>query len=135
MKVTGPGSGPGALPSELGEAQGPLQTGEKPGIERPQGGAPASSERLAGGTGVAQTEAAAARAPGVVGTHDIAAALRAGALPPAAAMDQLIDRIVNQQLSPAAPTTLRDSLRETLRDVLETDPMLAAKLREIVREG
>ncbi|HEX3695977.1 MAG TPA: hypothetical protein VH374_11360 [Polyangia bacterium] len=135
MKVTGPGSGPGALPSDLGEAQGALKTGEKAGIERPQGGPPTSSERLASGSGVAQTEAAATPAPGVVGTHDIAAALRAGALPPAAAMDQLIERIVNQQLSAAAPTALRDSLRETLRDALETDPMLAAKLREIARDS
>lgn len=85
--------------------------------------------------GVAQTQAAASAAPspGVVATHDIAAQLRAGSLQPAVAMDKLVERIVAQQLGADAPAAVRDSLRAALQDALETDPVLAAKLRSLGR--
>jgi len=136
MKVTGPGTGHPGIPADLGGTEGPIQAtesaGQKPGITGTEG-SPGSAQRLAGGTGTAQTNAASAAAPtpGVVATHDIAADLRAGTLQPAAAMDKLIERIVAQQLGDSAPAAVRDSLRAALHDAVETDPVLAAKLRSL----
>ena len=72
-----------------------------------------------------------AGAPGTVATHDIAADLRGGRVPLSAAMETLIDRVVAQQVGERAPQAVRDSLRATLRDTVETDPLLAGKLRSL----
>ncbi len=106
MKVTGPGSGPGALPEDIAGPEKASQAGEK------GSGAPPA---------------------GVVATHDIAAELRAGTLAPGAAMEKLIDRIVTQQLGPGAPVAMRESLRAALQETVDTDPMLATKLRSLGR--
>jgi hypothetical protein len=50
-------------------------------------------------------------------------------------MDKLIERIVAQQLGASAPATVRDSLRAALHDAMETDPVLATKLRNLSRDG
>ena len=132
MKVTGPGSGAGAVPEDIAAPEKAAQAGEKPGIEGVGGGAAAEARGVDAGASVTQA-AAGAPPPGVVATHDIAAELRAGTLAPGAAMEKLIDRIVAQQLGPGAPLALRESLRAALQDTVESDPMLAAKLRSLGR--
>jgi hypothetical protein len=133
MKVTGPGAGQSGGPADISGPQAPAQTGEKKGIAAsgdPAAAGPAGPERLAQSGATAQTTAALPQ-PGVVATHDLAAALKTGALTPAAAMDQVIDRIVAQQLGAQAPPAVSESLKAALRDAVETDPMLAGKLRSL----
>jgi hypothetical protein len=133
MKVTGPGSGAGAVPEDVTGPEKAGQAVEKAGIDGAEGGAPAAPSGIEAGAGVAETAVAGGPPPGVPATHDIAAELRAGTLAPGAAMEKLIDRIVAQQLGPGAPLALRESLRATLQETVETDPMLAAKLRSLGR--
>ncbi|MEA2696617.1 MAG: hypothetical protein QOI66_888 [Myxococcales bacterium] len=134
MKVTGPGAGQSGGPADISGPQAPGQTGEKKGIagsSDPAAAGPAGPGGLVKGGATAQTAAAASPQPGVVATHDIAAQLKTGALTPAAAMDRVIDRIVAQQLGAQAPPAVSESLKAALRDAVETDPMLAAKLRSL----
>jgi hypothetical protein len=136
MKVTGPGTGASGVPNEIGETQAPAQGAETTGVGGPEGGGQAFAERLSQPRGAAQTAAAqsattVAGAPGTVATHDIAADLRGGRVPLSAAMETLIDRVVAQQVGAKAPEAVRESLRATLRDAVETDPLLAGKLRSL----
>src|ERR1700747_2134745 len=132
MKVTGPGSGAGAVPDDIAASEKAPGAGGKSGIDSAGGGAAADARAVDAGAGVTET-AAGSPPPGVVATHDIAAELRAGTLAPGAAIEKLIDRIVAQQLGPTAPLAVRESLRAALQDVVESDPMVAAKLRTLGR--
>ncbi len=65
----------------------------------------------------------------VSGVADLAAALKAGTLTPQAAVDRVIDRIVDKQLGSGAPAAAREKLRAALEDAVADDPLLAEKIR------
>lgn len=123
MKVTGPGSG--APPDATGgpeEAQSPASKGFADKIDK----IAAASTPAAPGV----TDAAKVAFPiGLVA--DIGADLKAGRITPEAALERVIERVVDQQLGASAPATIRKQVGTALRQALEDDPMLADKVRAL----
>ena len=126
MKINGPGQPPAAgVPDAestktVSEAPGSGRTGESgrafaDKLDRPAGATPGPVAAPSGGVAVA----------------DLAAELQAGRLTSHAAGDELVNRIVAQQLGPQAPAGVREQVRATLQDALESDPLLADKLRRL----
>jgi hypothetical protein len=115
MKVTGPTSGP-------------------TGIDGGQPAQPVEREKAAQPSDVSRADAAPG-APGAAGadplTADIAAELQAGRLGAKAALDRIIERVIDKQLGVDAPAAAREKLRAALQDTLADDPFLAEKIREI----
>ena len=141
MKVTGPGSAPPEGPG-ASDAQPVPKAGQAGSAEPPEATGRSFAETLAAGRPA--QEPAAARAPGGapargVGpargvdpvTSDIAADLKAGKIDPKAALDRVVERVLDQQLGPNAPSALRDQLRDSLRDTISGDPVLADRLRSL----
>ena len=126
MKITGPGQG---LPPDAAAAP---QEAKVPGgnefaerLERLEGAGQAG--RTEGTAPPGPTAAARTNASAPVG--DIALELSAGRLSPAAALDQVIARILARQLGADAPAAVREQVGAALRDALESDPTLADKVR------
>jgi hypothetical protein len=71
------------------------------------------------------TEAARAASP----TADLAADLKAGKISPQAAVDRVIERVVDKQLGTNAPAAVREKLRAALETAVADDPLLADKIR------
>jgi hypothetical protein len=148
MKVTGPDSGAGLVPPDGGtetEATGNAPVGparggetaasEASGIQPTEGSGRAFAETLAaieaGGAG--STVAAATMPPTAGGraTAAIAGDVDAGRLTPAAAVERVLEQVLTQQLGSDAPAGVRDRVRAALQEALETDPLLAEKLRRL----
>lgn len=116
MKVTGPGSGApadGARPLDETSAKQPAGAGFAERLDRrvaTQGPVPAD------GT------APAAR------VADIAADLKAGRITREAALERVIESVLDRQLGPHAPAAVREKLSTALRDALADDPLLAEKI-------
>ena len=132
MKINGPGQPPvSGTPKESGsEGVGsPSRVSDTaaPDTKQTSGTGKAFAEKLTG-TPPAQT-AAAARRPGEISVADLAADLKTGKLDARSAVDKVIDRVVNVQLGQNAPPHLREQVQAALRDALESDPLLADKLR------
>lgn len=131
MKINGPGQPPvSGTPKESGsEGVGsPSRVSDTtaPDAKQTSGTGKAFAEKLAG-TPPAQT--AAARRPGEISVADLAADLKTGKLDARSAVDKVIDRVVNVQLGQDAPPHLREQVQAALRDALDSDPLLADKLR------
>ncbi len=62
---------------------------------------------------------------------DIAAELQGGKITPQAAVDRVLNRIVDQQVGVDAPPTVRQAVGAALRDALESDPLLVEKVRRL----
>jgi hypothetical protein len=127
-KVTGPGGGPpGTGPVDAGDESRPATGATGAGADRPafadklkSAGAPASPASLD------KTDPpAAARSA----TSDLAAELKAGKITPQAAVDRVIDRVVEKQLGTNAPAAVREKLRAALETAVADDPLLADKIR------
>jgi hypothetical protein len=134
MKITGPQT-PGVPGAE------PDAAAKGPGASDKVGAADAASKT----TGANKTErsfaetlaagrtapVSAPRATGAVDplTSDIAAELKAGKLAPEAALDRVVERVLDKQLGADAPAALRDQVRNALRDTISSDPMIADRLR------
>ena len=73
----------------------------------------------------------AARAGEVPAVADIGKALQAGQITPKAALDRVVERIVARHVGPNEPAAIREKLGAALRQTLEDDPMLAAKIRAL----
>jgi hypothetical protein len=151
MKVSGPNSGPGIgapdAPSGADEATGAAKTGSTtPGSTSEVGAADASSavgrtessgrafaEKLAavGSPSGATASPAAARPAQRHATSAIAADLDAGRLTPNAAVDQVLEQVLARQVGADAPPAVREQVRAALREALESDPLLADKLRRL----
>ena len=145
MKITGPGQppnqgvpeGPGAGPDKSTK---PDRSAKSEGVGSPAGVAdPAApdarktgtvfAEKVAGTSATPSSEVSAPRRAGDVSVQDLAAELKAGRLDAKAAVDKIIDRVVGVQLGPTAPAHVRAQVQAALRDALESDPLLAEKLR------
>ena len=93
-------------------------------------------QKLARASGADKARAATAiqptgRADKVAGVADIGNALKAGQIPPQAALDRVVERIVTRQVGAHGPAAIKKNLSAALRQTLEDDPMLAAKLRAL----
>ncbi|HEY4183593.1 MAG TPA: hypothetical protein VGP07_00930 [Polyangia bacterium] len=137
MKINGPGQPPASGTPTTGEGEGVASTSRTSDAtaadataadaRKTSGAGKAFAEKLAG-TSSAQTDAAARR-PGEISVKDLAAELTTGKLDARGAVDQVIDRVVNVQLGQNAPAHVREQVQAALRDALESDPLLAEKLR------
>jgi hypothetical protein len=118
-KVTGPGGVPpgGAPVAGSGESR-PVAESRPPFADKlKSAGAPTSTTGKEGPTA----------AGGV--TDDLAAELKAGKISPQAAVDRVIDRVVDKQLGTNAPAAVREKLRTALENAVADDPLLADKIR------
>jgi hypothetical protein len=62
---------------------------------------------------------------------DIGKALKAGQITPQAAIDRVVERIVAGKVGPNGPAAVREKISSALRQTLEDDPLLAAKIRAL----
>ena len=69
-----------------------------------------------------------------VPVSDIGAALKAGKLTPQAAVDKVIERVLDRQVGRKAGAAVREKLGAALRESLADDPLLAAKIRALGQE-
>jgi hypothetical protein len=134
MKITGPGQPPtpgadGVVNSADVAGDESVAGGSGPAGTTPSGSAFAA--KLAGTAGVDAAPAGGIPAAGGVPVQDLAADLDAGKLDARAAVEQLMDRVLDLQLGPDAPAAVRQQVESALRDALESDPLLAAKLRDL----
>jgi hypothetical protein len=135
MNVKGPGQPPS--PGTSGpEAENKLDRADRSGGSQRSGeaaGEPGKSfaERVSGPRTVDVPGVVAGPRAGDVVVGDLAADLRAGKLTSRAAVDKILERIVARQVGPEAPAVVRDQLRAALQDAIETDPLLADKLRKL----
>jgi len=145
MKINGPGQPPpvgaegvGPSSSPPGAADATEAAGGASGV-----GAPAGTEVTEAGRAFAEklAETTAARGAETTGTPhgarvalaDLVKEVEAGRLDARAAVDQLVERVVDAQLGPSAPAAVRDRVQAALRDALESDPLLATKLGQLRR--
>jgi hypothetical protein len=126
-KVTGPGGGPpGSAPPEGAKIGGndesrPVAESRPPFADKlKSAGTPTSTTSTTG-----KEAAAAAGGP----TADLAAELKAGKISPQAAVERVIDRVVDKQLGTNAPAAVREKLRAALENAVADDPLLADKIR------
>ena len=96
-------------------------------------GANGFADKLAKASGAAKAHAATAtqptaRAGKVAAVADIGKALQAGQITPQTALDRVVERIVTRQVGVNGPAALKKNLAAALRQTLEDDPMLAAKI-------
>jgi len=144
MKVSGPNSGPGvgapdaaagAGPDEAaGAVGGAAKADATGGVQRTEDAGRAFAEKLAAaGTPPAHTGALAtpARPAELNATTAIASDLDTGRLTPAAAVDRILEQVLEQQVGADAPAAVRERVRAALQDALENDPLLAEKLRRL----
>ena len=94
------------------------------------------AQRLAQVSGADKASAATvtqptARAGKVSAVADIGKALKAGQIAPRAALDRVVERIVSRQVGVDGPAAIKKNLSAALRQTLEDDPMLAAKIRAL----
>ena len=65
---------------------------------------------------------------------DIGAALKAGKLTPQAAIDKVIEHVLDRQVGRKASAAVREKVGAALRESLADDPVLAAKVRSLGEE-
>jgi hypothetical protein len=119
---------PPSQPSALGKAPGVGGTSGK-GFAAKLGAAKADSVAK-GSLAAGKTEQARKAVP----VSDIGADLKAGKLTPQAAIDKVIERVLDRQVGRKAATELRAKLGTALRESLADDPLLAAKIRALGQE-
>jgi hypothetical protein len=121
MKVTRSGSD---IPTSGPEEAKAPQTAESPKFV----------DKLEQTSGPTQTQDAAPTArpstPGKL-TGDIAAALARKEITPDAAVDRVVSRILEKQVGPGAKPEVQAKVETALRDALETDPVLMAKVKSL----
>jgi hypothetical protein len=124
MKVTGPGSG---APTDA--AKPAEEAGEA--AKQPAGAGFASKLGEARPPEAAAGTADPRSVHGVPKVADIGADLQAGRITPEAAIDRVIERVIDRQLGTQAPAAVREKLNAALRQALEDDPLLAQKIKAL----
>jgi hypothetical protein len=124
MKVTGPTEPPtSATEGPDGREGVDAPAGESGAVESP------FADRL---SSASQPASAAAPDPAAgVAVSDLAADLQAGRLTPRAAVAEVLERVVAHQVGDDAPLAVRERVRAALEEALETDPLLAEKLKAL----
>lgn len=91
----------------------------------------AFADKLAAAERPSATTAPAPAAPGAAALAEVSAALEAGRLSAKAAVDKVVEVVLDRQLGPSASPALRAQLAQALHESLTDDPLLAAKLRSL----
>ena len=131
MKVTGPGEPP-VPPAPEGAADA-----TPAGAAEAEEAGPPFADRLRGaGAAAGADRTAAVATPGVappdrVAVSDLAADLQAGRLTRDGAVQKLLDRVIARQVGADAAPAVREKVRAALADALESDPLLAEKLKSL----
>ena len=145
MKINGPGQAPpvgaeGAVPASTrpGEpaatdAAGPASRIDSAASREVTDAGRKFAEKLEATTTPRGPEAPGAAHGVPVALADLVKEVEAGRLEARTAVDQLVERVVDAQLGPSAPAAVRDRVQAALRDALESDPMLVAKLGRLRR--
>jgi len=130
----------GPSPMKISRTSPSLQPGtadKAPGVDGARG------KGFAAKLGTAKSEAAArgtitadkpAQAPKAISVSDIGAALKAGKLTPQAAINKVIERVLDRQVGRKAGAAVREKIGAALRESLADDPLLAAKIRALGQE-
>ena len=120
MKITRPphvrAGAPTGKASPSAPAKGKAFTDKLAAAERPQ---PATAPAPTVGT------------RGASALAEVSAALEAGRLSAKAAVDKVVEVVLDRQLGPSASPALRAQLAQALHESLTDDPLLAAKLRSL----
>ena len=61
----------------------------------------------------------------------MASDLQSGKITPEHAVDRVVHLVLEQQLGADTPTAIRNNVEAALRNSLESDPMLAARVRKL----
>jgi hypothetical protein len=126
MKVTG--GGPRGIPDSTSDAPETVKGTDGTDFANKLGET-SSAQGAAGAQGAASEPPVAAAqptTPSFVG--DISAKLKEGKLSPEQAVDQVMSRILDRQLGEGAPSKMRAAVESAMRDALDSDPVLSAKL-------
>jgi hypothetical protein len=126
MKISRPPSGavPGA-PGGSPEIQAPKGKDFSAKLEKAE---KASEARAPQETTRAAEAKSASRIPGVA---EVGADLRAGRINAQVALDRVVQRVLDQQVGVNAPAAVREKLAAVLRQTLQDDPVLAAKVTSL----
>jgi hypothetical protein len=129
-KVSGPGSGPPVGgPSDDQKSESPSAVGGPRFADKL---AETDATKRAEGPSAAAAQAARG-AKGIELTADIATELSAGRIDPKAALDRVIERVLDKQLGPGAPAAVREQVRAALETAVADDPALSDKIRSLAR--
>lgn len=123
--------------SRISSPQQPGATGKAPGVGGVCGKAFAAKLGAVKTDGVTKGALAAgksAKTQKAVAVSDIGADLKAGKLTPQAAIDKVIERVLDRQVGRKADVSLREKLGAAMRESLTDDPTLAAKVRALAEE-
>jgi len=115
----------------------PGTTGKAPGVGGPSGKGFAAKLGAAKAESVSRGALAASKAEKThrsIAVSDIGADLKAGKLTPQAAIDKVIERVLDRQVGRKAGAAVREKLSAALRESLADDPMLAAKVRALAED-
>jgi hypothetical protein len=118
VKITGPRTG---QPSE--------GVGETPDVERSGGKFTEALGKTESVSGAAPQGQAAPPKKTLVG--DIGQRLESGEITPEDAVDEVVDRVLDDQLGLDASPQLRSQVESFMRGQLETDPLLADKIKNL----
>jgi hypothetical protein len=126
MKIRGSGpSAPTGAPEGSQGTQGTDKTGGPNFADR------LDKTTAAGATAAPEKASAPSGGPPRKLTGDIGAKLEKGQISTNDALDQVVSRILDKQIAAGAPPTTRAKVETALRDALETDPVLTAKVRTL----
>ena len=115
MKITGPGSTTSPQPTQ--------ETSDgKPAVSK---AGKAFAEKLGGAQGPSGPSG-----PGAI-TDDISARLKTGSLDAKAAVEHVLERVLDRQLGANAPAPIREQVRAALQDAIATDPLLIEKVKAL----
>jgi hypothetical protein len=123
--------------SRISSPHQPGSLGKTPSVGGANGKGFAAKLEAAKTDGVAKGSLAAGKAEQTrkgIPVSDIGAALKAGKLTPQAAIDKVIERILDRQVGRKAGTEVREKLGAALRESLANDPLLASKIRALGQE-
>ena len=124
-KVSGTGSGPPPVGGPADEKS-----------EGPSGaGGPKFADKLAATDPSKRAGDPAAVAAARSLTADVAAELAAGRIDAKAALDRVIERVVDKQVGPGAPAAVREKVRAALESAVADDPVLGDKIRSLASNG
>jgi hypothetical protein len=122
MKITRPGSQiPAGASEEAAAPKAPEGTNFADKLEQTSGPNQASA-----GTAAPRTAPPTGKLTG-----DIGAALVNKQITPQAAVDQVVNRILDRQIGPGDKSPARSNVESFLREAMEADPLLSAKLKSL----
>jgi hypothetical protein len=125
---------------KISRTSSPHQPGS---LGKPQSVSGTSGKKFAAKLGAVKAEGASKGTPATVQSEkarkaphvsDIGADLKAGKLTPQAAIDKVIERVLDRQVGRNQGAAIREKLGAALRESLVDDPLLAAKVRALGQE-